>query len=68
VDLAIYDLAGEPVLKESYDLPAGKNVLPWDGANASKARSASGVYLIKVHAKAEDGSEGSYWARAALLR
>lgn len=68
VTLAIYDVAGEPIRRIQMDGHAGKNLLPWAGINESGGRCASGVYQLRLLAKGVDGTEGSFWARAAAAR
>jgi uncharacterized repeat protein (TIGR01451 family) len=66
--LAIYNVAGEPIVHLSRDLPAGKNEILWDGSNDGGARCASGVYLLRLEATGLDGTSGSYWTSAVIQR
>lgn len=49
VALAVYDLSGRMVQRAgSVDLPAGQNMLSWDGRGTGGMPLAGGVYLMRV--------------------
>ena len=68
VELTVYNVAGEVVYLQVEDRPAGKNVLPWRGANSAGAKVASGIYLVRVRANGVDLSSGEFWATAVVAR
>jgi hypothetical protein len=64
----VYDVAGEPVLKKDIAAAAGRQALDWKGDNDAGARCASGVYVLRLQAAADDGETDQDWARAAISR
>ena len=55
VSVAIYDVSGRLVrdLRSGGVMPAGENVVAWDGREAGGARARDGVYLMQVRAGGE---------------
>jgi len=69
VQAEILNLAGRPVQAlRPRSFEAGVNCLVWDGKSAAGLPTPSGVYLVNVIARGEDGSESRAMARLYLQR
>jgi len=66
--LTVYNVAGEPIKSIPISGTAGKNLCVWYGDNESGGRCASGAYVLRFDAKGIDGTEDSFWERAACSR
>jgi hypothetical protein len=69
INITVYDVSGEKVV----DLPGhavnwGDSEILWDGRNSASKLVASGVYIYRVDAHADDGEEQSALAKCAALR
>jgi phage gp46-like protein len=63
-----YNVAGEPLWWIEQWGRAGDNHVDWDGVNMAGAACASGAYVLRVQAQGVDGTQGGFWALAALMR
>ena len=69
VTMKVYTVAGEPVR----DLPtgphaAGPNEDFWDSRNNAGSLSASGVFLVKIHASSPAGESQEIWVKVTIVR
>jgi flagellar hook assembly protein FlgD len=49
-------------------VPWGDSEILWDGRNSGGKPVASGVYIYRVEARADDGEDQSDFAKCAALR
>jgi flagellar hook assembly protein FlgD len=68
VKMHVYNVAGEPIWTFNVSAKAGKNEIVWAGENESGGRCATGAYVLRLEAKGVDGTEDSFWERAAVSR
>ena len=68
VTMTVYNVAGEIIIKSVANLAAGANIQVWEGKNESGGRCASGVYLVKVRARAINGEHDEFWVTVAIAR
>lgn len=56
-ELSVFDILGRRVrtLVEGY-LPAGENVIVWDGTNNARESVASGIYFVNLHGETIEAS------------
>ncbi len=69
VQAAVLNIARREVAPlPARDLPSGLSMLRWNGRNTAGARVPSGVYLIRVTARAENGAQAESVAVLNLRR
>lgn len=71
VDVEVYDVAGERVRGFDTDPDfeqAGDYERYWDERNASGAQAASGIFLVRIHARDPRNEEATVWEKCAVVR
>ena len=71
VDLEVFDVAGEKV--RSFDTDpdfeaAGDHERYWDLRNSSGTQVASGIFLVRIHARSPRNEQASVWEKCAVVR
>jgi hypothetical protein len=69
ITITVYDVSGESVVAlPGHAVPWGDSEILWDGRNSGGKPVASGVYIYRVEARADDGEDQSDFAKCAALR
>ncbi len=70
VDLTITNIAGRSVrrLARGVFVPAGEHSMAWDGTSSAGLRAPNGRYLVRLRARAADGTATSRVAALSLQR
>jgi hypothetical protein len=71
VDLEVFDVAGEKVRGWNSDPDfefTGDHERYWDLRNSAGADTASGVFLVRIHARSPRDENATVWEKCAVLR